>query len=79
MKSGSIIYDHPNFADMPRGEAEQYVIDAIEHAAGPIDGDNRLSNGPVLDALLWLADLTIVTDEQQQRLKTFLDEDVDDE
>jgi hypothetical protein len=72
MKAGDLAYES---ASLPgsRGELVEWLCDAIEAALGPDDTD-RLSNGPVADALLRCLDLAVQTETQMAALQAFLDD-----
>lgn len=72
MLSGDIVYNHPKLPKT-RGELKEFLCDAIE-ASLLASRDSRLSNGQVADTLFHFLDVAVVTDEQQSRLRNFLDE-----
>lgn len=71
--AGDIVYNHDAIADEKRGELTEILCDALEAALGP-ETTTRLSNGQVADTLFHCLDLLVVSDEQQARLRRFLDE-----
>lgn len=74
MLAGDIVYNHNVIEGVRRGELEEILCGALEAVLGPETTTTRLSNGQAADTLFRCLDLLVVTDEQQARLKHFLDE-----
>lgn len=73
MLAGDIVYNHSVIEGVRRGELEEILCGALEAVLGP-ETTTRLSNGQVADTLFRCLDMLVVTDEQQVKLKRFLDE-----
>lgn len=72
-KAGDIVYESKSFSKIMRGEAVDFLCDAIEATLG-FHKTDRLSNGQVADTLLRFLDEQVSSKEQMERLKRFLDE-----